>query len=97
MLRTLTVLSLVCGLAVAGWMWTRQSFQTTDPAPTAILQAATTALELSHRTNGTYAGVTPTPDTVTVVHADVTSYCIEFAGYFVAGPGGVPTPGACPR
>jgi hypothetical protein len=34
---------------------------------------------------------------VTVVSADVDSYCIEQNGYFVAGPGGTPTPGNCPR
>src|SRR5215207_10839667 len=49
-------------------MWTRQSLQTPDRAPSAILQAAATALEFSHRTNGTYAGATP--EAVTVVQAD---------------------------
>lgn len=95
MLRTLTLLSLVCALAIGGWMWTRQSLQTTERAPSAILQAAATALEFSHRTNGTYAGAMP--ESVTLVSADQFRYCIEHGGHFLAGPGGVPQPGACPR
>ena len=94
MLKTLSLLSLVSALAISGWMWTRQSLQTTDRAPTAILQAAATALEFSHRANGTYAGATP--EAVTLVRADIRSYCIEYGGEFLAGPGGVPTVGACP-
>jgi hypothetical protein len=93
-IKTLSLLSLVFALAIAGWMWTRQSLQTTDRAPTAILQAAATALEFSHRANGTYAGATP--DAVTLVRADQFRYCIEYGGQFLAGPGGVPTAGACP-
>jgi 2-keto-3-deoxy-6-phosphogluconate aldolase len=94
-IKTLSLLSLVCALAIGGWMWTRQSLQTTDRAPAAILQAAATALEFSHRTNGTYAGATP--EAVTLVSGDQFRYCIEYGGQFLAGPGGVPTPGACPR
>lgn len=94
MIKTLSLILLVCALALAGWMWTRQSLQTTDRAPAAILQAAATALEFSHRTNGTYAG--STPEAVTLVQADQFRYCIEYGGQFLAGPGGVPTPGACP-
>lgn len=93
MLRTLSLLSLVCALAIAGWMWTRQSFQASERAPTAILQAAATALEFSHRANGTYAGVTP--DGVTVVRADTASYCVEAGGHHLAGPGGSPARGPC--
>jgi hypothetical protein len=95
MLKTLSLLSLVSALAIGGWMWTRQSLQTTDRAPAAILQAAATALEFSHRTNGTYAGATP--EAVTLVSADIQSYCIEYSGQFLAGPGGVPVLGNCPR
>ena len=94
-IKTLSLLSLVCALAIGGWMWTRQSLQTTDRAPSAILQAAGTALEFSHRANGTYAGATP--DAVTLVSADQFRYCIEYGGQFLAGPGGAPQPGACPR
>jgi hypothetical protein len=94
-IKTLSLLSLVFALAIGGWMWTRQSLQTTDRAPSAILLAASTALEFSHRTNGTYAGATP--DAVTVVSADIRTYCIEYGGHYLAGPGGVPQPGACPR
>jgi hypothetical protein len=94
-LKTLSLISLVCALAIGGWMWTRQSLQTTERAPAAILQAAATALEFSNRTTGTYAGATPA--TLTLVSADIRTYCIEYGGYFIAGPGGVPTPGSCPR
>jgi hypothetical protein len=76
-------------------MWTRQSLQTTERAPTAILEAAAVALEFSHRTTGTYAGATP--EAVTVVSADVRSYCVEYEDFFLAGPGGTPTAGTCPR
>jgi hypothetical protein len=94
-IKTLTMLSLVCGLAVAGWMWTRQAVQTTDAAPEAVLAAAATALEFSHRANGTYAG--EAPEGVTLVSGDQFRYCIEFSGYSLAGPGGTPQPGDCPR
>ncbi len=95
MIKTIGLVSVVCALAIVGMMWARQSFQATEPAPTAILQAAATALEFSHRANGTYAGATP--DAVTVVWADIRSYCVEFAGSYIAGPSGTPTTGACPR
>lgn len=95
MIRTLTLLSLVSALAIGGWMWTRQSLQATDRAPQAILQAAATALEFSHRASGTYAGAAP--EGVTLVSGDQFRYCIEFGGFALAGPGGVPTPGGCPR
>lgn len=95
MLRSLTLVALACSLAVAGWMWTRQTVQASEPAPAAVLQAAATALEFSHRTTGTYAG--PAPEGVTLVWADQFRYCIEFGGSFVEGPGGTPSPGRCPR
>lgn len=95
MLKSLSIVSLVFALAIGGWMWSRQSLQTTDRAPTAILQAAGTALEFAHRASGTYAGAAP--ETVTLVSADIRTYCIEYGGYFIAGPGGVATPGSCPR
>ena len=94
MIKTLSLLSLVCALAIGGWTWTRQSLQTTDRAPAAILQAAATALEFSHRANGTYSGATP--EAVKLVSGDQFRYCIEYGGQFLAGPGGFPTPGSCP-
>jgi hypothetical protein len=75
--------------------WARQNFQTTEKAPAAILQAAATALEFSHRTTGTYAGAKT--ESVTLVWADQSRYCIEFGGQHIAGPSGTPTPGDCPR
>ena len=89
------MISLVFALAIGGWMWTRQSLQTTDRAPEAILQAAATALEFSHKANGTYAGAT-LPD-VTLVSSDQFRYCVEYGGFALAGPGGVPVKGSCPR
>jgi hypothetical protein len=94
-IKTLSLVSLVCALAIGGWMWTRQSLQTTDRAPSAILQAAATALEFNHKATGTYAGTTL--ETVTLVSGDQFRYCIEYGGQFLAGPGGVPAPGSCPR
>jgi hypothetical protein len=95
MIRTIGLVGILCALAIAGMTWARQSFQTTEKAPTAVLQAGAVAMEFSHRTNGTYAGATP--ETVTLVSADVRSYCIEHRGHFLAGPGGAPRAGACPR
>jgi hypothetical protein len=95
MIKTIGLVGILCAATIVGMSWARQSFQTTDKSPTAILDAATVALELSHRANGTYAGATPA--SVTLVSADIRSYCIELEGYFVAGPGGVPGPGSCRR
>jgi hypothetical protein len=95
MTKTIGIVGILCALAIAGTMWARQSVQTTDRAPTAILEAAAVAIEFSHRTTGTYAGATP--EAVTVVSADIRSYCMEYEGYFLAGPGGAPAPGSCPR
>lgn len=95
MVKTIGLVGTLCALAIAGMMWTRQSVQASEPAPAAVLQAAATALEFSHRTTGTYAG--SAPEGVTLVWADPFRYCIEFGGSFVAGPGGTPNPGRCPR
>jgi hypothetical protein len=95
MIKTIGLVGILCALAIAGMSWARQSLQTTDKAPTAILEAAAVAVEFSHRANGTYAGATP--PSVTLVSADIRAYCMEFEGYFLAGPGGVPRVGSCPR
>jgi hypothetical protein len=95
MIKTIGLVGILCALAIAGMSWARQSFQTADKAPTAILEAAAVAIEFSHRAKGTYAGAVP--PSVTLVSADIRSYCLEFDGYFLAGPGGVPRAGACPR
>jgi hypothetical protein len=95
MIKTIGLVGTLCALAVAGMLWAQQSFQTTEKAPPAILQAAGVALEFSHRTTGTYAGATPA--SVTLVSADIRSYCVEYGGFFLAGPGGTPQAGACPR
>jgi hypothetical protein len=95
MIRTISLVGILCALAIVGMTWARQSFQTAQKAPQAILQTAAVVLEANHRTSGTYAGTAP--GSVRVVSADGGSYCIEHSGYFVAGPGGTPTPGSCPR
>jgi hypothetical protein len=87
------MISLVAGLAVGGVVWSQQAKTVQQDGPSAILGAATTALELNHRIRGTYAGVTFSE--VKVARADATSYCVEAAGYFVAGPGGKPQRGKC--
>ena len=95
MIKTIGLVGILCAAAIFGMTWARQNFQTTEKAPTAILQAAATALEFSHRRTGTYVG--GAPESVTLVWADQFRYCIEFGGSFVAGPGGTPSAGACPR
>jgi Tfp pilus assembly protein PilE len=87
------LVSILATLAVTAVLWSQQAKEARDEAPTAILQAATTALELNHRIRGTYAGVTFSD--VTIVRADARSYCVEAAGSFVAGPGGRPEHGHC--
>ena len=95
MVKTIGLVGILCAAAIFGMSWARQSFQTTEKAPTAILQAAATAIEFSHRANGTYSGAKV--EGVTVVWADQFRYCIERQGQHIAGPGGTPTAGACPR
>ena len=95
MVKTIGLAGILCAAAIFGMTWARQTFQTTEKAPTAILQAAATALEFSHRANGTYAA--GAPEGVTLVWADQFRYCIELGGSHLAGPGGTPRSGACPR
>lgn len=95
MIKTIGLVGILCAAAIFGMTWARQNFQTTEKAPTAILQAAATTLEFSHRTTGTYAGAKT--ESVKLVWADQFRYCIEFGGQYIAGPGGTPTAGACPR
>jgi hypothetical protein len=76
-----------------------------DSASTLIsttMRAAFTGAEASlaaQRTvSGTYAG-TPVQPPLTLVRADVASYCLQLTQGVVvqhlAGPGGTPQPGAC--
>ena len=95
MIKTIGLVGIVCAAAIFGMTLARQNFQTTEKAPTAILQAAATTLEFSHRTTGTYAAAKP--ETVKLVWADQFRYCIELGGQHIAGPSGTPTPGDCPR
>lgn len=95
MVKTIGLVGILCAAAIFGMTWARQNFQTTEKAPTAILQAAAVAIEFSHRTTGTYAGANP--GGVTLVWADQFRYCVELQGHHIAGPSGTPTAGACPR
>ena len=95
MLKTVGLVGILCALAIAGMMWTRQSFQTSEKAPSAILLAAGTAIEFTHKSTGTYLG--RSPEGVTLVWADQFRYCLERDGWFLSGPGGQPAAGACPR
>ena len=93
MVKVFGVLSLVAGLAVGGVFWSQQARSVDQEGLTAMLSAATTALELNHRIRGTYAGVTFSE--VKVVRADASSYCVQAGGYFVAGPNGTAHKGRC--
>jgi hypothetical protein len=91
--RLFGMLLLVASLAIGGVLWSQQAKTVQHEAPSAMLGAATRVLEVNHRIRGTYAG-TKFSD-VEVVRADASSYCVEAAGYFVAGPGGRPSRGSC--
>jgi hypothetical protein len=95
MVRTIGLVGILCAVAIFGMSWARQNFQSTEKAPTAVLQAAGTAIEFSHKATGTYAGARL--EGVTLVWADLQRYCLEYQGHFLSGPGGVPRRGACPR
>jgi hypothetical protein len=95
MVKTVGLVGILCAAAIFGMTWARQNFQTTEKAPAAILQAAATALEFSHRTTGTYAGAAP--EGVKLVWGDQFRYCIELKGQHIVGPSGTPKTGACPR
>lgn len=58
------------------------------------LQTAAQMLEGFRTASGTYAGAA-VPAGVTVVRADETSFCLQSGDMHLAGPGGVPTSGAC--
>jgi hypothetical protein len=93
MFRLVSTTGMLVALAVAAFLWSQQATKVETKAPTAILQAAQTGLELNHRIRGTYAGVTFSE--VKVVRADASSYCVEAAGYSVAGPNGRIQRGHC--
>jgi hypothetical protein len=93
MFRLVSTTGMLVSLAVAAFLWSQQATHVQTEAPTAILAAAQTGMELNHRIRGTYAGVTF--GDVKVVRADANTYCVEAAGYFVAGPNGKVQPGGC--
>jgi hypothetical protein len=93
MFRLVGTTGMLVSLAVAAFLWSQQGTHVRTEAPTAILEAAQTGMELNHRIRGTYAGVAF--GDVKVVRADASAYCLEAAGYFVAGPNGKIQPGRC--
>jgi hypothetical protein len=70
--RTFGLLAVLVALAAAGYLHVRQTSEVKHEAPTAVLQAAGTALDLNRRVSGSYAGVRL--DGVTLVRADASSY-----------------------
>jgi hypothetical protein len=92
-LKVFGAISVLASLAVVAVLWVQQANTVQHEAPNAMLTSATTVLEVNHRIRGTYAGTTF--GDVKVVRADARSYCVEAAGYFVAGPGGKPMRGSC--
>jgi hypothetical protein len=92
-LKVFGAIAVLASLAVVAVLWAQQAKTVQHEAPNAMLTTATTVLEVNHRIRGTYAGTTF--GDVKVVRADARSYCVEAAGYFVAGPGGKPTRGSC--
>ena len=85
MIKTIGLVGILCAAAIFGMTWARQSFQATEKAPTAILQAA------ADRARG-QSPARPAPTTaprlgsVMVVSADQLRYCIEYGGQHVDGP-----------
>jgi hypothetical protein len=71
MLKTFGLIGILCALLIVGMSRARESFQTAEKAPSAILQTAAVVLEANHRINGTHAG--SRPGSVTVVSADASS------------------------
>ena len=93
MFRLVSTTGMLVSLAIAAFLWSQQATHVRSEAPTAILEAAQTGMELNHRIRGTYAGVTF--GDVKVVRADANTYCVEADGYFVAGPHGQIKAGSC--
>jgi hypothetical protein len=112
--RAVGLISLVCSLTLVAVLMamsmqhngptsatTRQAEQEANAAVASMnFTAAATQLEAFHAENATYAGATlPPAFGVTLVRADVTSYCLQ-AGtgttvqHFV-GPGGTAAAGPC--
>jgi hypothetical protein len=110
----LGMVSLLVSLVLLGGLWAmnaRQSGPTSDQSKRVEQQAqgvasaasfgeAAIQLEAFHAENGTYAGASLSASGgVTLVRADVSSYCLQAgsgtAAQHLVGPGGQPAAGSC--
>ena len=110
MARGLSLVSMVAALAIGAWLLSAQGNssqggrtasqqieQAQQNASALTFQQAETQLEAAHALHGTYAGTSVAGFGVTLVRADVSSYCLQApdASSHLAGPGGTPTAGPC--
>lgn len=107
MARGISLLSLLVALLVAGWLLTAQHSGASDRrANRAVAQAqqeasgvafeqAQAELEAFHALHGTYAGASLGGFGVTLVRADASTYCVQDATSYLAGPGGTAARGRC--
>jgi len=113
-IRGLGIVSMLVALAIGGYLFTAQmrsagptseagraaTGQAAAQASAANFHAAAPVLQAHHAQNGTYAGAIVPPSLgVTLVRADVASYCLQ-AGtgsttQRLIGPAGSPAPGSC--
>ncbi len=106
----LTIGLSVAALAVGGWKMllptTSDSSKQVTGAVSSMVNTLTSAeftgaratLDAQRNATGSYEGAPLTPP-MTLVRADATSYCIEYAQgpvlQHLVGPGGTPQPGHC--
>lgn len=100
----------IAALAIGGWKMllptASDSSKEAVGAVSAVVDTITSAqftgaratLDAQRNATGSYADAPLTPP-MTLVHADATSYCIEYAQgpvlQHLVGPGGSPQPGHC--
>jgi hypothetical protein len=108
--RYLTIGLVVASVAVGGWKTLSPTANDSskemvgavssvvDTMTNAQFTGARATLDAQHTATGSYEGA-PLSAPITLVRADATSYCIEYAQGSVlqhlAGPGGTPQPGRC--
>ena len=106
----LTVGLVIAAVAVGGWKMllpaTSNSSKEVTGAVSSVLDTITSAqftgakatLDAQRNATGSYEGAPVSPP-ITLVRADMSSYCIEYAQgpvvRHLAGPGGTPQPGPC--
>jgi hypothetical protein len=112
--RAFGVISITVSLALVGILWAtsmqhsgptsatakRAETEATAAVSAMNFTAAATQLEAYHAENATYAGATVPPSFgVTLVRADVASYCLQSgvggSAQHFAGPGGAAAAGPC--